>query len=587
VNLSYQYSGRSHFSDDASAGAHLGFSTNLLREATFFSGQLAQPLLAREGFAALYDVVVSDFKWRPKERLAYRLWLESQDRAFCANFGVHALAAKQQIAQLNGQLAALDAAQRLRRAEFTQARMRYMSFAARDEMEAFRVLDPVITVHPDELSFEAFSRDQSAYARLRVSYEVFSRIEGFECGTTNIDFSHALHLHLDRLRSYRQTRLEIGAGGFASRAVLPAEPGDAAAEAFEKRIELPDGWMQGFLNVHGLISMGLTKLTLAPIEVLNVLNYLMAHKTRASPRALRFELSPGKPVRMVLEPWDVSFWCSPVSVYQGSSPASIRIWGRERLRSLLRVLPVADSVDVYLAGSGLPSVWVAHVGAHVSLTLALSGWTDNDWVEGDGSFALLNKRLNVSAPELDAVYQLLRTLKRAPYADLAARSGLAVEKVKSAVSVLAQAGRAMFDLREGVPRHRDLLLEPFSAMRAARLSVQLESKDPRAVAAKALFNANQIMVIATRPVAIAADAAGGATPAGYKLSGSCAQSLNASTRMRPQLHVDHAGAIIEASCTCEAMQRHGLSKGPCEHVLALRLAHMAKLEQGEHGKQDV
>ena len=580
MNLDYRYSTRSALTEDA-GGARLGFSTNLLRETTFFSGQLATPLLAREGFAALYDVVVSDFKWRPKERLAYRLWLETQDREFVASFGARSLVAKEQLGQLHQRLRELDASRQFRRKDFTAARVRYMSFAARDEMEAYRVLDPVITVHPDELSFEAFSRDQSSYARLRLSYENFSEIDGFECGTTNIDFSHALHLHLDRLRSYRQTRFEIGAGGFASAKLPNAEASTGANEVFEKRIALPEGWIEGFLNVHGLISMGLTRLQLAPVDVLNVLKFLMAHKTKISPRALRFELSPGLPIRIVLEPWNVSFWCSPLSVYQGAQAQSIRIWGRDRLRSLLRVLPVTDAVDVYLAGTGLPSVWVCHLGlgidvdcaakaAQVSFTLALSGWTDNDWVEGDGKFDLLNKRLEVSAADLDSVYQMLRTLKRAPYEDLAARTGLATEKVKSAVSVLAQSGRAMFDLREGVPRHRDLLLEPFSATKAVRLSAQIEAKDPRAALAKALHAAGQIVMIARRPVDDA-----------YKLSGNCALNLQQQARVRPQLHIANTGEIIAASCTCEAMTRDGLSKGPCEHVLALRLAHRARLEQ-EH-----
>ena len=572
MNLDYRYSTRSTLTEEAGS-ARLALSTNLLRETTFFSGQLATPLLAREGFAALYDVVTSDFKWRPKERLAYRLWLETQDREFVASFGQRSLAAKEEVGQLNLRLRELDASRQLRRKDFSAARVRYMSFAARDVMEANRVLDPVITVHPDELSFEAFSRDQSSYARLRLSHENFSQIDGFECGTTNIDFSHALHLHLDRLRSYRQTRFEIGAGGFASSAVPNADAAPIAqAEVFEKRIALPEGWLEGFLNVHGLISMGLTRLSLAPVDVLNVLKFLMAHKTKISPRALRFELSPGLPIRIVLEPWNVSFWCSPMSVYQGAHAQSIRIWGRERLRSLLRVLPATDAVDVYLAGTGLPSVWVCHMGAHVSFTLALSGWTDNDWVEGEGKFDLLNKRLEVSATELDSVYQMLRTLKKAPYLDLADRTGLALEKVKSAVSVLAQSGRAMFDLFEGVPRHRDLLLEPFSATKAVRLSAQIEAKDPRAVLAKALHAAAQIAIIARRPVAAA-----------YKLSGNCALGLSAGNqaRVRPQLHIANTGEIIEASCTCEAMTRDGLSKGPCEHVLALRLAHMARLEQ-EH-----
>ena len=52
------------------------------------------------------------------------------------------------------------------------------------------------------------------------------------------------------------------------------------------------------------------------------------------------------------------------------------------------------------------------------------------------------------------------------------------------------------------------------------------------------------------------------------------------------LHVDHEGRIIEGSCTCRYYHKHQLTRGPCEHILALRLAHMSRLEQ-EDGSVEV
>ena len=43
--------------------------------------------------------------------------------------------------------------------------------------------------------------------------------------------------------------------------------------------------------------------------------------------------------------------------------------------------------------------------------------------------------------------------------------------------------------------------------------------------------------------------------------------------------VNAQGAVSDASCSCPASQKHGLVQGACEHVLALRLAHMTRLEQ--------
>src|SRR5262245_48747579 len=62
--------------------SRVAFATNQLREATFFSGELARPLVFREALGALYDVVVSDYKYHPKDRLAFKAWLEEQDRKF-------------------------------------------------------------------------------------------------------------------------------------------------------------------------------------------------------------------------------------------------------------------------------------------------------------------------------------------------------------------------------------------------------------------------------------------------------------------------------------------------------------------------
>ena len=69
--------------------ARVNFAANRLRETTFFRGELAQPLLLREALATLHRVVVSDFKYRPRDRVAFRAWLEEQDRQFLANLGMN------------------------------------------------------------------------------------------------------------------------------------------------------------------------------------------------------------------------------------------------------------------------------------------------------------------------------------------------------------------------------------------------------------------------------------------------------------------------------------------------------------------
>jgi hypothetical protein len=293
---------------------------------------------------------------------------------------------------------------------------------------------------------------------------------------------------------------------------------------------------------------------------------LVARKAKASPRALRWERVPGKPVKIVIEPWETVHVCSPATKFEGDVAMTVRTWGRERLRTLARLLPIATRVDVHLAGTGLPSVWVCDLGQEATFTLALSGWIDNDWVEGPAKFDLLTRRAVVSAPELGQVHDALRAVRKSTGVELAASTSLPLEKVRSALSVLCQSGRAMVDLAAGVHRHRDLLLEPFVASKAVAVLKKLEvESDPLAKEAEALFVAGEARIIARRPFS-----------AGHKLSGNVKDGAG---RARPQIVVDHEGQITEASCTCGFAQKNGLTKGPCVHMLALRRAHQDRLEK--------
>ena len=556
--VKYSYDGKSGISNALGDGK-VAFATNTLREATFFHGLLGKPLIFREALAGLHAVVVSDFKYRPRDRLAFKAWLEEQDKKFLANLSNKSEEARKKSDQLNARLGELEDARTLRLGPFYRARHRYFEYVYENEYETSYLFDPVITVHPDELSFEAFSRDESSYARLAAKYDLFDKVDSFECGTTNIDFSVRLHDELDRMRTYRRTRFDVSPGGFG----VVTEGGSAHRE---KKIDLPDSWVKGFLQVHSTMAMGLSHFKMAPIDLYNICRFLQRHKAKASPRALRYELKPGEPVTAVFEPWEHAIKLSPTSIFKGPKPLSIRTWGRDRLKTLARLLPVARGVDVYLAGFGLPSIYILDLGS-LTFTLGLSGWTDNDWT-GGASFDLLTRQLEVKADELLKVFEALRKVRFATDTALATATGLSVEKVRSASSHLCQTGRAMFDLGGNVYRHRELFLEPFTAKeaQAAVKSGGAPSGNPREKAAQAIFDAKNVRIIARRP-----------TKLGYKLSGSAKGPDG--KRVRPQLSVDKAGKIIEGTCSCDFIKKNKLTQGPCEHLLALRLAHMDRLEK--------
>ena len=46
---------------------------------------------------------------------------------------------------------------------------------------------------------------------------------------------------------------------------------------------------------------------------------------------------------------------------------------------------------------------------------------------------------------------------------------------------------------------------------------------------------------------------------------------------QPWLRLDGDERVVEAECTCNFFQQNRLRKGPCEHILALRLLHARRL----------
>ncbi|WP_315814361.1 hypothetical protein [Paraflavitalea speifideaquila] len=131
---------------------------------------------------------------------------------------------------------------------------------------------------------------------------------------------------------------------------------------------------------------------LHPMDIYSICLLLRRFKEKHRPRAMRYVLEPGHPVKIVLEPWGKEIICTR-SIYTGNSKHEIRTWGRRRLLILERLIPVANKFTVHLLGTGLPAFYIADLG-DMNFTLGLSGWTNNDWSHA-GNFDLLAPRLTV------------------------------------------------------------------------------------------------------------------------------------------------------------------------------------------------
>jgi hypothetical protein len=365
MNFAYRFLGSTSASSDA-ASSSFAFAPDTLRQPTFFTGKVARHLAFREAISALHHVVVSDLRFKPRDRTAYFEWLKQNEANFLAEATAQSAALKPRIADLQNRIRGLDREYDRLMKPFWAARQSYFNYLYKQNRDAWIVLDPVITVHPDEIFFECFSLDESSYGRLSCDHDVFESLGEMAFGTTNIDYSHALYDEFQKIRSYRDTTLTIDPSGFE------VQTGDDL-DFREEKIELPDSWVRGFLQVSSAYDPAG-----ACVRPASGGHGQYSHPPRAEKGKGRSALAAlcaeagragGGGHRAVareahLPPLDLS--------RQGR--AEIRIWGRRRLAILGRALPLARSVRVHLTQSGLPSFFVVDFGG-LRFTLGLSGWT--------------------------------------------------------------------------------------------------------------------------------------------------------------------------------------------------------------------
>lgn len=540
MEVQYRYAGDSKVSHSAHA-TQLSFSPDSLRPPTFFEGQLKQNVPFREAMSALHEVVESDMRYRPRDKSNYLAWLSTQKELFLAQALNEQVKIQTQLTALHAELRELERKQDQLLAPFYAARQRYFKYLYTADIDAWYVLDPVITVHPDTVFFECFSQDESSYGKLSCSYEIFAQLGDKACGTTNIDYSHALYQEFQKIRDYKSTQLKIDPSGFEVQTGL--------SQGFkEEKIDLPESWVRGFLQVSSAMTLPLVQFELHPLDLYNLLLWLRRHREKNSPRSLRFCLEPGQPVLMCLEPWNQILSCSR-SIYQGPSAQEIRIWGRRRLFILERLLPLTQTFRVQLLGSGMPSFWTACLPG-MEFTLGLSGWSNSDFSRM-GQFDLLAPRGDVDALTAERIFAALQENWVESANSLAQRLALDLKTVKAGLGIYAQSGRVLYDLGTDQYRIRELSRTPLPLE-------ELRFASPREAAAHRLIQAGLVSAQCD------ADHA-----QGQKISG---EVHDGGRVYQPNLRLDADLRLVEGQCGCHHFISHHLRQGPCEHMLAIRLA---------------
>lgn len=394
----------------------LGLSPDLSRdEKVSFLGKLKHPLIFRDAMLMLREIVVSDMTQKKKERVEFFEWLDGEiERRILKhqqylpevreNLNKDMNILLDEIEDKNSDIFKLiDIKNNLKKEidkhdiwnDYYKIEKDFWKFIKDRDLDLWFVLDPVITVHPDQVSFEAFSVDESTYGCLSIDMEEFELLQKPSLGTTNIDFSAKLAKEIERFRTYSDVELSVNPEGFGvDSGVMP--------EHMEKKIDLPETWIKGFNQVSSASSLGGIDIELSPIDMYDICSFLRRHKAKKSPRYMKWVLEPNKPVKIVFEPFGTTLTLK--SIYNGEKKREEKIWGRRRWLVLEKIIPLVKSFKVRLLGFGMPQFIIGDMGT-MKMTIGFSSWSSNDWVKGT-AFNILGGFIGDG--NYEKVYKLLK-----------------------------------------------------------------------------------------------------------------------------------------------------------------------------------
>ncbi|MCY6959009.1 hypothetical protein [Clostridium brassicae] len=482
MKVNYQYASPSMCMQQGDQTV-LGLSPDLSRdEKVSFRGKLKHPLIFRDAMLMLREIVVSDMSQKKKERVEFFAWLEDEIERRVLNHkqylpGVREDLQKsmnefiQEMAQKDIDIKKLvDIKTTLKKEidnhdiwkDYYKIEKDFWKFIKDRDYALWFVLDPVITVHPDQVSFEAFSLDESTYGCLSVDMDEFELLQNPQLGTTNIDFSAKLAKEMERFRTYTDVELSVNPGGFTvDTGIMP--------EHMEKKIELPETWIKGFNQVSSAASLGGIDIELSPVDMYDICSFLRRNKAKKSPRYMKWILEPDKPVKILFEPFGKELTLK--AIYTGEKKREEKMWGRRRWLVMEKIIPISKSFKVRLLGFGMPQFITADLGT-MKMTIGFSSWSSNDWVKGT-AFNILGGF--VGDGNYDEVYKLLKDHRCLSMENIYEKLNEASKSTnKAGVGMLFRRGEGYFDAVNNTIRFRKLCNTPIPKELYETTPIELE-----------------------------------------------------------------------------------------------------------------
>ena len=390
--------------------------------------------------------------------------------------------------------------------------------------EALR--DPILSAQGDRLRAEVFSACNGVYARVDLLQEGFKGKIGF--GTTNVDIGPELRSALIDIKPQDDFKLTIGTEGLTSthREKLAENVMSMGEKIHERPVAMPDRWVRALGNT---------------AEIHHQMEHVMTLKGMAA-KGFLTTLPPATAVNK-------EGWLTPTptgaKLMTRRTGTAVFISGLHRLSALKRIMMHVSEIKFYMLKNMTPGPLLVELtlpGARVTVSL-----TEKSYVGYSGVGALLEA---LSSEETNDDAELIRqSLAYDAVIDeekLRTTWGISRTRVENALALLAVSGKIGYDVAEKAYFHREL---PENEKRILK-------DNPRLVGAKKLLDA----VIST---------ADNKWTVGSK-------DANYLVTYNPQ------APITEGTCTCTWYLENLNRKGPCKHLLAVKLKVQAETTRTLH-----
>ena len=373
--------------------------------------------------------------------------------------------------------------------------------------------DPILSAQGDILRAECFSACNGVYARMDLFQ---SALDGeILYGTTNVDIGSNLRKSLFNVKQGDRLKFRIGDDGWKALHSKNLDGSVLTDIHIQRPVKMPDRWVRALGNCAMLHQNMEYKFHIEGMQAKSFIAMLPA--------------ATGK---------ERSGWLTPTKTGVMLKPKeeknSVYISGLHRLSALKRIMSNVNAVYFYAPNDGEPGqmmIEVCMTGANITLSLTAKSY---EGYSGEG--ALLD---SLSTPKIlecaDKIDNILNFESRLDIDKISKSIGIVKNDMNDAMELLAVSGKLGFDVRDRAFFHREL---PDDQDRVLK-------DNPRLVGAKKLVEDTEY------------------------IDDNIWHVKSGDTTYRVIYPTDEN--LENAKCTCTWYLKHQNSRGPCKHILAVKL----------------